>query len=101
MTESTVLPRDGRKYFYWTVLSDDVDLGPVQVQVGGAGTWLDTVATDPDTDGHPRYRMLIAGPDAALGDAALQIGQIGTVWFRARIVDNPEIEISTSSITIE
>lgn len=86
MKHSTVLPRDGRQWFYWYPSNDTA----VEVQIGGIGPWLATTAkTDPN--GVAAYAMLVAGEIAAVGSATLVL-PVGRTWIRAREVGT-EIDV--------
>lgn len=89
--------RAGRQIFYWYPESDTVDLATLEISLDNGVTWrATTLRTDPN--GVEAPSLLVAGPDAALGTADVQLA--ASTWVVARIVDNPEVEISRGRIDV-
>lgn len=108
------LARDGREFARWTIKTSGVLVDPPQVRLlappvapATVGVWTAWTATAWDgpatTDDRGRsvrrFRLLVAGPDAA-GEGALVLA-LGTHLTRARVVDLPEqVPRDTEEITV-
>jgi hypothetical protein len=93
--------RDGAKFFYWTVKANLPDMSAVEFKIPGVVDWTPTDATTADDNGYPRYRKLLAGPDAS---TPLPTGTVVIPWtpvmVYARVKDSPEIEIGVGRIDL-
>lgn len=77
----TYLPRGGREFFHWT-FTGLPDGAVVEVSIGGQWHQLEMDGSE--------GRLLLAGPDADLGDAVRVLADEALVM---RVTDSPEIVV--------